>query len=312
MTDRSGRYRLRSPNRDSTASYLVSVQHDGIGYFSTPLTGSAAENTANTLYVYDTSSVEPEILLTERHFIVRSAQEDGSRRVIELIVLRNPGSLTRIARDTSDPVWEGAIPSEAVQFELGESDLSVQAIYRRGDSVAIAAPMPPGEKQIIYGYVVPRSVSKLILPLDHAAGRVNVMLQDTSASVTGGTLALRGVEELDDVFFRRYGADSVPRGSRIEVHFAATRFSANSLWWLVVAAAGVTLLGALIWWLRSVPQVTSPASDPDVLALQIATLDAEFEQLSTPTRVQQESYHKRRAELKGLLNRALSSQGKLD
>ncbi len=306
VTSRSGTYRLRTSRKDSTASYLTSVQHDGVGYFSAPLLGRADTDTVGTLFVYDTSSVRPDMVLTERHLIVRSAEVDGSRRVIELIVLRNQGSLTRIASDTSDPVWQGAIPAEAIQFELGESDFSAQAIYRRGNSVAVAAPMTPGEKQVIYGYLIPGSVRDLAFPLDHSVGRLNLLIEDATASVSGSGLVLMGEEELDDRLFRRFGADTVLSGSLIEVRFAPAPLSANSLWWLVIAVAGLTLFGALIWWIRRSPQAVAPILDANALATQIAGLDAEFEQ-QPGTPEEQTAYKKRRAELKSCLNRALSS-----
>ena len=311
LTTKSGTYRLRTSRQDSTASYLTSVQHDGIGYFSAPLRGRAGTDTVGTLFVYDTSSVRPDIVLTERHLIVRSAEDDGSRRVIELIVLRNQGSLTRIASDTSDPVWQGAIPAEAIQFELGESDLSAQAVYRRGDSVAVAAPMTPGEKQVIYGYLIPVSVRNLSFPLDHSVGRLNLLIEDQTASVSGSGLVLLGVEELDNRFYRRFGADTVSSGSRVEVRFAPARLSANSLWWLVIAVAGLTLIGVLIWWIMHSPEAPAPPPDARALATQIAGLDAEFEQ-QPGTAAEQAGYRKRRAELKISLNRALSSHRRLD
>ena len=60
LTDSNGEYRLLSPTRDTTAGYLVSVEHDGVGYFSEPWVGRAkGTSTPATLVAFLTTHQPP-------------------------------------------------------------------------------------------------------------------------------------------------------------------------------------------------------------------------------------------------------------
>jgi len=79
--DARGQYRLRIPVVDSTANYLISVLHDGVGYFSEPIRplhfvpGQGLN--VDTLRVYDTSVDGPPLTVTKRLISVASAKGDG-------------------------------------------------------------------------------------------------------------------------------------------------------------------------------------------------------------------------------------------
>ncbi len=313
LTDSNGEYRLLSPTRDTTAGYLVSVEHDGVGYFSEPFGArDQASASASTIVAYDTSHTRPDITVLERHIIIRSPTEDGTRRVLELIGLGNDGFLTRIADDSTRPVWQGAIPAEALQFEVGQSDISPQMIFRSGDSVAVIAPLSPGAKQILISYLLPESVGTLTIPVDQPVRDMNIMLEDTSATIEEGPFRLMGIEELERVSLFRYSATGVQPGTPITVQFASPPFAIAELWWIIVPIAALTLGGVLYWWLRNQP-VTAPsavvhtATGSEQLARQIAQMDQEFEaNQATMSGAERGAYRRRRAELKTRLTEMLA------
>jgi hypothetical protein len=307
LTDASGRYALRAPVIDTTANYVVSVEHDGIAYFTEPVhTFGESSGTAAPLHVYDTSTTEPQIILRERHVVVRAPAEDGDRRVIELLVLVNRGTKTRVVADTSSPVWQGAIPSSALEFEVGESDMAADAVYRRGNAVAVTAPIPPGERQVLMSYLVPSGDRSLPIRIDQPIERFNVLLEDTAAAIEG-PLVLQGVEELEQLSFRRYFAQNIGPQTRITVRFAAQPLLVTRLWWIIVPLVVVSLVAGFVIWWRRVEPLPAPhaplASDPDVLAAQIAALDVAYE-----GRQHDASYRKQRASLKAQLVAALNRQ----
>ena len=301
-TDGAGRYALRAAVVDTMATYVVSLQHDGIAYFSNPIdTDGATAAVADPLVVYDTSSTEPDIVLEERHVVIRQRGDDGARRVIELLVLGNRGTKTRIAADTTRPVWVGPLPAGAIQFEVGESDVSAETVSRRGDLVAVTAPIPPGQRQILVSYLLPGSLTEVRIPLAQPVTRFNVLVEDTTAAVEG-PLESRGTEELDDLVFRRYAADGITAGAPVQVRFAQPPFRAADLWWLLIPIAALALFGGLYrWWRRTGGAIG--ADDPDVLAARIAALDERFAGAGD------EDYRKRRAALKTRLQAALKDRG---
>ncbi|UCG88581.1 MAG: hypothetical protein JSW71_08595, partial [Gemmatimonadota bacterium] len=312
QTNRLGIYRLRAPTRDTAAGYVVSVEHDGIGYFSQPLSARGhVSDSAATIVVFDTSYTRPEIVVAERHVIIWSVGENGMRRVVELLVLGNHGGLTRVTDDETQPVWQGAIPSEAVQFEVGQSDVSPETVFRVGDSVAVLAPLPPGDKQILLAYFVPGTLKRLTVPVDHPVTNMNLMLEDPSATVEADGFVPAGLEQLDEVSFLRFGATAVPAGSEVVVQFASPPFALVELWWIVVPFTAAALAGTLFWWLRRRPApVTSDGAD--ALAGRIAQLDREFESAASPSQAEQDAYRRRRAELKAQLSERLASHRRPD
>ena len=314
LTDRNGEYQLASPTRDSTAGYLVSVEHDGIGYFSEPFAvHDQASVSASKVVVYDTSYTRPDITVLERHVIIRSPNADGTRRVLELIGLGNGGFLTRITDDSTRPVWQGAIPSEAIQFEVGQSDVSPQTIFRSGDSVAVVAPLSPGNKQILITYLLPGSVDALAIPVDHPVRDMNIMLEDTSATIGEGPFRLTGIEELERVSLFRYNAAEVDPGTPITVQFAGTPFAIADLWWILVPIEALMLVGVLYWWLKRQPAPVAAAAPADTdaerLAHQIAQMDLAYEaNRETMSAEERDGYKRNRAALKARLTVKLATE----
>ncbi len=312
-TDRSGRYQVRSAARDSAAVYIVSVTYAGIAYFTRPLHAlrGAAQETAEALAVYDTSSSSPPVQAAQRHIIVRRPEPDGSHHVLELLVLRNVGTRTRISPDTARPVWQGVLPRGAIQLEVGESDVSSEAVYRRGDSIAVAAPVPPGDKQVVVSYILPRSIRRFELTLDQPVARFNVLVEDSSAALEGTALDRMGAESIEGTSFVRFAKSDLASGAHVVVAFSRAATAPASWWWLVVGLAGAALLGGLVLaWRRTRPApATSVPADPDALAAQIAALDAAFESRTDATASERGAYQRRRAELKARLETLLTRRG---
>jgi hypothetical protein len=301
-TDAQGRYAVRAPVQDSASVYVVSVTYGGIAYFSRPVRPSGrAVATAEVLAVFDTSSTAPAIVLAQRHVIIRRPEDRGSRRVLELLVLANTGDRTRVAPDTSRPVWQGRLPRGATGFEVGESDVSNEAVFRRGGAIAVAAPIPPGEKQILVSYILPADEPALALDVDQEIARLNVLVEDSAATVTGGPLAPMGVEEMEGIRFTRFAAEGIEPGTRVTVQFGERPFSPASLWWMVVVLAAATLAASMVpWWRRT--RGAGVAAEEGALAAQLAAVEAALADrgsaLSEPER---QAYAQRRAALQRAL-----------
>src|SRR5207244_11708674 len=100
-------------------------------------------------------------------------------------VAENAGGARRVALDWPGPPWAGAIPSVAIQFRVGQGDVSPQAVTLRGDSVAVFGPLPPRDrKQLSYSYVLPATVRRVSVPVDQPTQEVDLLLEDTAAVVT--------------------------------------------------------------------------------------------------------------------------------
>lgn len=250
--DARGQYRLRIASVDSTANYLISVLHDGVGYFSTPIrplhfTLGAGLN-VDTLRVYDASTDGPPLSSIKRLVSIAAPKQDGSREVLEIAVLSNPGERTRIAADTLHPVWTGLLPAGALQFSVGQGDFSADAVARHGDTVALYGAVQPGNgRQLAYGYLIPRGASPLMLPVEHPVDNLMLLLEDTAARVTGPGLRALGVRILESRHFAEYQIDHVKAGALVAIDFPHGAFRIESLVPALAVVAGLVLAGG--FWL---------------------------------------------------------------
>jgi hypothetical protein len=243
-TDGRGAYTLTIHRPDSSAIYVVSSWRAGIAYFSEPVPrdGQGARTSLQPLYVYDTSSTGPAMRLARRLVTVTKVKQDGTRDVLELIELENPGTATRVAADTLRPTWAGAIPTTAIQFQVGQGDVSPQAVALRGDSVSVYGPLPPRErKQLSYAYVLPATVRRIDLPIDQATDEVDLLLEDTAAVVTARALDSLGVENIEGRRFARYRSAGLAAGAPLAIVFTERRLTPEAVVPWVVGLAGLAL-----------------------------------------------------------------------
>lgn len=309
-TDAAGAYYLHAPVRDTTAIYLASVEHRGINYFSSAVRAvEFTMDTAATLFVFDTTSVGPAITVAQKHVVVRSPEANGSRSVLELLVLHNRGQLARVVGDSAVPVWRGALPEGATNLEVGESDVSRDAVVARGDTVMLFAPVPPGEKQLVYAYTIPSGRRTLNIPVDQPVERLQVLLEDTLAQVESSGLQRFADEQMEGVTFARYEGAATAAGGPVGVRFPSGGTSAMAMWWIPVALAGLAMGAALVVWLRRGPRPVVVVDDPNVLAARIAALDEEFEaRAGQATPGERAAYGSQRSELKARLSALLAER----
>jgi len=255
-TDAQGRYTLTIRRPDSTALYVVSSWHAGIAYFSEPVVPSRSTSVPlRALYVYDTSSAGPAVRVARRLVTVAKLKRDGSRDVLELLELENPGPATRVAADTLRPTWAGAIPAAAIQFQVGQGDLSARAVTLRGDSVAVFGPIPPGErKQLSYAYVLPATARRVDLPIDQATAEVDLLLEDTAAVVRAARLDSLGIERIEGRRFARYRTPALGAGAQLAIVFSDQPLAPEALVPFVVVLAALALAVGFVVALRRKPR----------------------------------------------------------
>ena len=254
-TDARGAYALTIRRPDSAAIYVVSTWRAGIAYFSEPFAPGRSTPGLRPLYVYDTSSTGPPVRVMRRLVTVSREKRDGSRDVLELVELENPGVATRVARDTLRPTWAGAIPPVAIQFRVGQGDVSPQVVTRRGDSVAVYGPLPPRErKQLSFTYVLSATVRRVSVPIDQPTEEVDLLLEDTTAVVTAAALDSLGMEDIGGRRFARYRTPPLAPGAGLAIAFTERRLAPESLVPFIVGLAGVVLAVAFVVALRRKPR----------------------------------------------------------
>jgi hypothetical protein len=167
--------------------------------------------------VYDTSSSAP-VELEARHLVLTRPGEDGARSLLDLIILRNSGRVTRVAPDTLHSTWTVVLPHGTAGLKVRESDLSAEALRRTGDSLSVAAALAPGEKQLTLDYQVPAGRRQLELPLDRAGLPINVLVEEPKVRVSGAGIVPADSQMIQDRTFRRYtGPTKAPGTLRLSL-----------------------------------------------------------------------------------------------
>ena len=292
---------------DTSAFYLLSAEHAGIEYFSQPVsTNPERPDTGIRILVFDTSSTTP-ISLEARHLVITRPGEDGSRSVLDLMVLRNDGRLTRTTPDTTHPTWSAPLPPGTIGLDVPESDFSRDAVARRGDSVIVVAPFAPGEKQLTVQYLVPSGRSVVELPFGRPGAAINVLAEERGVRVTGSGVALADSQVLQGRSFRRWTGVAQPGGV---VRIVLPGTGRTPTWLLAVLVGMLTLVLAGAGWRllakRSVPATPGTGELIDA----IAALDVRYAGREGETPVDQwSSYITERARIKAQLEASLAAGG---
>ncbi|MGN6390967.1 MAG: hypothetical protein ACTHM9_01795 [Gemmatimonadales bacterium] len=313
VADRSGRFHFRF-HADTSALYLLSARYGGIEYFSPPVhTSPALPDTALEVLAYDTSSTVP-VQVEARHIVVPRAGPDGARDVLDLVVLRNDGLQARVAPDSTHPTWFMRLPAGSGEMQVGESELSPDAVVRAGDTVKVFAPIAPGQKQLSVEYATQPVGGRLVFPVGAASESLNVLVEERDARVTGGSLAVADTQTIEGRTFRRF-TGTVPAGGAITLAVGAGPMArARPALAVLVGAVALALLVAGARALRAPdpgrPAATEPLrADADRLLDGIAALDARYagrEPEMAPEEWQR--YTAERAALKAELERALAGR----
>ena len=311
-TDAAGRFRLVIARPDTVGMYVVSTRHHGIGYFAAPVAATDRAAAADLLLVvYDTSSAGPPLVLAMRHVVVTAPGSGGGRPVMDVFQVHNDGPATRVGADSTAPTWRSRLPAGIEESRPGEGEVSPDAVLLAGGEVAVTAPFPPGDKQVVVTYSVPRGARQLRIPVDQPLARLELLIEDPGAGACGGGVRPEEPVVLQGRSFRRFSGDGVGAGAEVTVEFGAAFGTARRFSWIaVIAAAGALAAGAGLGVRRRGTRgrgAGAVPSDPDALATMIAALDERYEGREAETPPDDwERYRTRRAELKARLQAVLA------
>lgn len=313
LSDAAGRFRF-SVKADTSALLLASSRYDGIEYFSRPARATAQRaDTGLLVLVADTSSGAP-VSLAERYLMIGRPEQGGRRGALDLIVLQNRGDLTRVARDSTSPVWTMPLPAGIENFTPGESEFSAAAVGHKGDSLTISAPLSPGDRQLMVTYTLPRGTRNVKVPFAAATDSVVLLLEESTARVVSPGFAVADSQVIETRIYHRW-VGSVPAAGAVEVRFEVPGEGVGEATLALAAllAAGLLVGGIVLVRRRSsIPGATvirEPLRDPAGLIDALARLDAQYGGREGEVGVAVWSqYMAQRAELRAALDAALGAR----
>lgn len=230
-----GAFRFRT-RADSGDVLLVSARWHDVEYFAPPVVpGSAA-----MVLVADTSS-SVALQVVARHVIIGGPAADGSRDVVDLIILRNAGTFTRARRDSLTGSWSMPLPPLVANLRVGDADFAQDAFDVHDDSLHLFAPVPPGDRQFFLQYQLAPGARSLDLPLDATTDTISVLAEEDDLDLSSG-MVRQGFEEMQGRRFTRWsGSGNI--GS-LRVGFSGNAALPRWLLPLLIAVVALPLLWA--------------------------------------------------------------------
>ena len=227
------------------------------------------------------------------------------------MVLQNQGTVARVAPDTLGASWSAPLPPGSEGLEVGQGDVSPDAIVRRNDSIFMAAPIGPGEKELSFQYHLPRARDRVQIPFGREGGTVNVLLEEPGAVASAPGLAFADTQMIGGRSFRRF-TGAIPAGGVVSVRLPGPPRAPVAVLAALVGAS-VIALGLAGWHLfrRGGAPERQPGSSPqDALLDRLAALDARY--IGREDKVEANewaTYQADRTRLKEELQAMLAAQG---
>ncbi|HUQ84544.1 MAG TPA: hypothetical protein VM076_25545 [Gemmatimonadaceae bacterium] len=311
--DANGRYSMRYTPTGGDAVYFASSMFGGVAYFTAPLPATDAAGDAGEITVFDTTSSPVAIQTRGRHLVVSASGVDGRRTLVEVFELSNDSTVTAIAGVRGRATWSAPLAPNATNFQVGQSDISGNAVQFRDGRVLVYASISPGIRQLAFSYSVPAEDFPLTIPVSEPVGVFEVLLEDPGASASGGPLAEQQPVTLEGRSFRRFLAQDMRSGSDVTITVGApTAPRGNRYVYVLVAIAAAIMAVALAFTLTrrrgSRVVVREPAHDAAHLARDIAELDESFARNASPSDAERVAYQQRRQALKAQLTAALANE----
>jgi mono/diheme cytochrome c family protein len=328
QTDSTGNYTFEKLLTDHSILYMIESDYQDIVYLSDEpglFTPNSNETTLN-LKVYETTTSDEEINITQFHYLVSFSP--GMVNVVHVFIVGNSSNQTYIGQNGE--TFSFSLPDKATGVTFQNDPVGTRFV-QTANGYADTEPVVPGREglSIVATYDIPYDDDSLTieLPFSTDVAALNVLLNDQGAdlssdqvqfvetrqvqgssfSIFNGTnlsqedrLTLK-LTNLDDLAFAA-GSNNIPSGA-VAAH--AGVIDQDLLRWLVIGLGGMMLIVAGVIYPYYRPRLTSQgeASDQDPetyrqrLLLTLARLDDLFEAGELDEQVYRQTRARYKAEL---------------
>lgn len=265
----------RAPDPILSDIFFASVRHAGVLYFGPMIRSEQELDSAYRVSAYDTL-VAPShgfpVAIQSRSVFVEP--DSAGWRVTDLFELRNDEARTIVAREDGD-TWRHPMPAGIRSVEVGEGEVSADAVrYLNGELLARAA-LPPGGRLFVVRYRIDSLF--MSVPVQAGTERLDVLIREPAPTVAIDGLEFMERQEFEaGSTYRRFaGADLA--GPVVTIVKTEEVRVPQVEWVAILIGLILIAVGAVI--LRPQNQnhrLTLGASDREQLMMEIALLDEEF------------------------------------
>jgi len=182
-----GSFRLPVPPADTAGFtvYFATANHLGVRYFGAPLHPGEPRDDY-VIAVYDTvpAGTATVPIVVQRRDVILLPDQRGGWEVNELIQIANRGGVTLMPADGM-AVWELPIPAHATDFEVGDTEVSVDDVVRVGDRALLVHPLVPGVREMFVRYRIgAEAPPELSFRVGSLTDSMNVLVGQPSPRIT--------------------------------------------------------------------------------------------------------------------------------
>lgn len=291
---RGGHFELALPGDPGTGDdvFFATLRHQDVLYFGPAVTGRPVPGDSYVIQAYPALTAGPgsRPALRVRNIFAARPDSGPGWTVADFFELQNAAAATLVAGE-GGTTWSHALPPEAVDPRVDQSDLALGMTRFRAGRVEVSAPVLPGENVYLFRYSIPGD--EFSIPLEVATGSMELFVREPAGDLAvTGLAAVDGVE-LEGVRYRRFaGREMVPSVVTVAAGEPHTPMDSVSLLAVFLTLA-LACAGALIAARSATATGDLGGSRRRRLLVEVARLDEEW----AAGRLPAEEYGSRRARL---------------
>ena len=245
-TDGEGRFSFSGVVREH--DYLVTAEYMDVDYYY-PVAFESGEETARVdVGVCEVTDSDRAISIDLAHTMIDIAED--SLKVTAVYWLYNDGDTTYVGVDGS-PVF--TLPEGAFGFEAPQ-ELVIDYELLEGNRVAYLVPFPPGERQLVFAYSLPRpDAAEFTLPLkiDYPTASLELMIAGEDIEVSLNELAPADpvVSDTGDRFIHFKGKD-LQRGTVVNLRLSGPGGGGGFPLYIIWIIIGALVIGLAVYLLN--------------------------------------------------------------
>lgn len=245
-TNRNGQYIFAGIPADSAIIYYISVDFEGVSYYSTPLHYDefSGDRGQRNVVIYQATDDLSVIDVPMHHIFFQAEVDMGFVR--EVVIIRNNGTKTIVTG------MEKGVPARAtLRLPLPSGTRQLQLITGLDENsttltesiLESSGPIVPGTNRISFAYQVPGHSNRFILSreLQYHTNVFSLFTYGDNLKVESAVLAATGPFTIRDVVYHRYAAESIHRGNFVDIGIIQPRAAAN-YWPASISFLGITIL----------------------------------------------------------------------
>ena len=260
-TDSKGQFILDvSSDPGAEPPPMLFARYNGIDYPGNP---APAGDTVD-IPVFETTDSDTAISLSSHHILIDA--QAGTATYI--IIVHNRGDRTYLTGGDHGHGLEIPLPD-------GVTDIlrAPQGVHLHGSLLVDPRPIIPGNSQTFFTYPLPPS-NRIAQRITYPTASMDLLVQPTDTPISTTILQDRGIVNLGNNSFQRFGAEQLPPGTQIDINLSSPEIASNLQTPIWIAAASAVVVAILIIYMRSLK--TTP-NRRTILLEQIADLDERFE-----------------------------------